>query len=306
MNPRAALRFYRRRQQVTAGSVLTGRRLWRRLVPDNPRGNWPEVEQGLSSVVRRSKTDLTGGALNALTDVLAELDLPDDPAGEVLTDQLVDVAADGRDLASLLELPLRHAEDDIDRGRDPQDALDAGMREIEQILRTELADSARQATSLGIAARDGLGYVRMLVPPSCPRCVIMAGRKFRWNDGFQRHPNCDCIHVPADKSIADDLLIDPKVYFDSLSPTDQDATFGKAGAQAIRDGSDMSRVVNARRGMSTTVISGRQLRTTTERARTRGGRRRGPRLMPESIYALSNGDRSEAQRLLTLHGYLTS
>src|SRR5699024_1103862 len=38
-------------------------------------------------------------------------------------------------------------------------------------------------------------------------------------------------------------------YFDSLSREEQDKTFGKAGAQAIRDGADPAQVVNARSGM---------------------------------------------------------
>jgi hypothetical protein len=44
------------------------------------------------------------------------------------------------------------------------------------------------------------------------------------------------------------LHADPQEYFDSLSEADQDRIFTKAGAQAIRDGADVSRVVSARRG----------------------------------------------------------
>lgn len=70
--------------------------------------------------------------------------------------------------------------------------------------------------------------------------------------------------------------------------------FGKAGAEAIREGADMARVVNARRGMYT--AGGRLF--THESA----GRR--PRLMPEQILREADGDRGEAIRLLRLHGYL--
>src|SRR5690606_23965723 len=33
-------------------------------------------------------------------------------------------------------------------------------------------------------------YVRMLTPPSCSRCTVLAGRWYRKNAGFARHPGC--------------------------------------------------------------------------------------------------------------------
>lgn len=62
--------------------------------------------------------------------------------------------------------------------------------------------------------------------------------------------NCDCRHIPCTEDVADDLRTDPKAYFDSLSESEQSRIFTKSGAKAIRDGADMGRVVNARRGMS--------------------------------------------------------
>jgi hypothetical protein len=60
----------------------------------------------------------------------------------------------------------------------------------------------------------------------------------------------------------------------------------------------MARVVNARRGMQTASIGGRDVLVTTEAA----GRR--PRLMPEAIFAAAGGDRKLAIRLLRQHGYI--
>jgi hypothetical protein len=128
---------------------------------------------------------------------------------------------------------------------------------------------------------------------ACSRCIVLAGRHYRWNAGFQRHPHCDCVGIPAAES-ADDLTTNPRRAFEALSGAEQDKTFGKAGAQAIRDGSDIAKVVNARRGMQT-AADGRLY--TTEAA----GRR--PRLMPEQIYRDASG-RDDATRLLRLHGYI--
>jgi hypothetical protein len=135
------------------------------------------------------------------------------------------------------------------------------------------------------------GYVRMLTTPSCSRCVILAGKWFRWNQGFQRHPRCDCRHIPASENISDDLTTSPIDYFRSLSNQEQDRVFGSAGAQAVRDGANISHVVNA--NATTYVAAGRRLP------------RNAVRPPPESIYARANGDRARALELLREAGYLT-
>lgn len=212
------------------------------------------------------------------------------------------------------------------------------------IVATQLQDVARNAAAIDLGARPKIaGYVRMLNTPSCSRCAILAGRFYRWSDGFQRHPKCDCRHVPTTRDASKDLVTEPRDYFDSLSEADQDRVFTKAGAQAIRDGADMSRVVNARRGMSTAqrvqqvgpaaqgetvYLLGKPIYTppvastapttsegarrlardadglfATEEGTLRSGSSR--RLMPESIYEIADGDRAEAIRLLRANGYIT-
>lgn len=201
---------------------------------------------------------------------------------------------------------------------------------------TAVIDIARAAESAGTTARDVGGYVRMLNPPSCSRCAVLAGAFYRWNDGFERHPGCDCRHIPATEAIAGDLSVDPAAYFDSL-PTaadldaqhpgmtvkarraaglvSQEDVFTQAGARAIRDGANIGQVVNARRGMRTAQVFGRDVQITTEGTTRRGlahkrmrsaRAHRGTtpvRLMPESIYQAA-ADRDDAVRLLRLHGYI--
>lgn len=108
-----------------------------------------------------------------------------------------------------------------------------------------------------------------------------------------------------------------------MDAAEQDRVFGKAGAEAIRDGADMAKVVNARRGMTTASVYGREVLITTEGTTVRGdfgrARRDGPliqrpgqrvrstarvRLMPEQIYLEAAGDRDEAVRLLRRFGYI--
>jgi hypothetical protein len=94
----------------------------------------------------------------------------------------------------------------------------------------------------------------------------------------------------------DSLRFDPNAYFRSLSTQDQDRIFTNAGAQALRDGADMGRVVNARRGMSDNGL-------TTSEARRGLGLGRSARLTPQGIYDLYP-DREQAIEQLRRHGYL--
>ncbi len=92
----------------------------------------------------------------------------------------------------------------------------------------------------------------MLNPPSCSRCIILAGRWYRWNEGFRRHPRCDCQHIPASESVAGDMRVDPYETFRSMTLEEQERTFGRSQARAIRDGADIYRVVNInQRGLAT-------------------------------------------------------
>jgi hypothetical protein len=119
--------------------------------------------------------------------------------------------------------------------------------------------------------------------------------------------NCDCIHRPAHasslKAARDEGLVqDPYEYFKTLSPAEQDRIFTTSGAQAVRDGADMGRVVNARRGMTENGMF------TNEGVGKRGFARKTlkpnqRRLTPEAIYKL-NPNRADVIAELERHGYL--
>ncbi len=219
-----------------------------------------------------------------------------DTAGRVRPEGFAGVASDGRPLGTLLQQPAITTLTQIGRGVEPAAALRMGGFVLDMITRTQVADAGRVATGAAIAARpQATGYVRLVVGKTCARCLILAGRRYGWNAGFKRHPRCDCRHVPVAEDVPGDVATDPRAAFNALSTAEQDKLLGKAGAQAVREGADMARVVNARRGIQT-AADGRLY--TTEAA----GRR--PRLMPEQIYREAGTDRAEAVRLLRLHGYL--
>lgn len=269
-------------------------RLWRQLDRGSIAASWRALLPRALSLLVVAQTSAADAAGRYVADVADEYDLPDD-APQVVGTRFAGVASDGRDLASLLYRPAIVALTQIREGATPARATAAGRFTLDLISRTQVADAGRAADGVAIAARPQLtGYVRMVVGATCARCLILAGRRYRWNAGFNRHPRCDCRHVPVAEDVPDDVRTDPRAYFDGLDRAAQDRLLGVDGAQAVRDGADMAKVVNARRGM---VTAGGRVYTTEA-----AGRR--PRLMPEQIYLEARGDRDDAVRLLRLHGYV--
>lgn len=228
------------------------------------------------------------------------------PEGVLRPDALAGIASDGRDLLSLLQLPMILTKMRIAQGYSVPQAMMSGEALLKSALRTQVSDAGRVADSVNTIARPQTRWVRVLYGETCSRCVVLAGRIYPARADFLRHPKCDCYSVPVEtEQNAQDagLIVDPRSYFDSLSPAEQDRIFTKDGARAIRDGADIAQVVNARRGM---YAAGGQLRTregTTKHGLAGYRLRGGQRLMPEQIYRDAKS-RDEAIQLLLQHGYL--
>lgn len=305
--PEATLLHYRRQQRLTAATIIAARSTWNRL-------DAGALDESYRTVVGPRLLALTASTQRAAAidgasyvgRTLDELDIDVDPEGDVIANRFAGIASDGRPLDSLLYEPVIRTKSLIGAGTDPAEATRGGLSSLEQIISTQLADAARGAAGVAIAARPGVGYVRMLSPPSCGRCAVLAGKFYRFNKGFPRHPRCDCRHIPSTENAAGDLTTDTDAYFASLSRADQDRLFTKAGAEAIRDGSDIGQVVNARRKGALYQADGHLLtREGTTRRGSAGKRLQGTRrLMPETIYREAR-DREHAIELLRRHGYLS-
>ena len=196
---------------------------------------------------------------------------------------------------------------------------------------TAISDAARMAILTHLAARPGTTWIRVVRPPCCARCAILAGKKGGSSMRFLRHPGCDCTAIPVSEATSDMhklFYFDAKEYFDSLSPEQQAKVFTKAGARAIRDGADINQIVNARRGMKTITSAGGRRRLITTEGTTKRGWASGylreqygaslqktsgsryrrtsvARLMPEEIYRIAGADRDLALSLLHKNGFLT-
>jgi hypothetical protein len=305
-------------------------RSWQQVDPSDIRSSYMAV---LPNVLASVTAGQLLAALNATDYVTAALDAQGDPGARgpaVDSAMLAGVASDGRPLETALLAPQVTTFRALAEGMEAPLALARGAYSLVRMVSTQVADAGRLADGLAVVADDrASGYYRKLTTPSCSRCAILAGRFYRYNAGFRRHPRCDCQHIPA--SEADDSLeFDTRAYFDSLSERDQDRIFTLAGAQAMRDGADPAQLVNARRGMTTASIGGQTILATTEGVTRRGWyayvqraldpttrfqatpesryrRAAKPRLMPEQIYSLAREhgwDRAEQVRQLKRNGYL--
>jgi len=270
-----ATAHYRRRTALARRVAGELARLWRQVDRQAISPSWASALPAAVEILGVGQALAAAEAEVYVDDVAAASRIAVSPAGRVVAQSLAGVASDGRDLAGLLYQPAITALTAIGQGATVPRALAGGRLSLDMIARTQIADAGRAADGLAVVARPELsGYVRMLVGGSCSRCVILAGRRYRWNAGFPRHPRCDCIHVPAREDTADDIRTDPMAYFGSLSKAEQDKAFTSAGAQAIRDGADIHQVVNARRGAYGLTPAGARL--TADEARTlRNGLDRG-------------------------------
>lgn len=289
MLPAASVRHYRDRQRLQVATRAAVRRAWRTMGNDFD-ASWPRVRTEAVAALSGAQAAAARAGAAYVEDVLAEIGQQVEPDGRVRAETFSGVASDGRPLDTLLYAGVTNAKDAVAAGATPQEALERGGRFLDMATLTQVADAARGATSVGIAARPRVGWVRMVNPPCCSRCAVLAGRWYRWSSGFQRHPRCDCTHIPSTEGTASDFTTDPRQLLERGLVNDLTTVESKA----LAEGADLGRVVNARRG---------SVGMTTTEATTRRGVGRRVRLTPEGIYRHA-ADRDDAVRLLRLHGYV--
>ncbi len=268
---------------------------WAAVDPARISQSWLTQIPRLLLLLTSAQRSAAAAADGYLDEVLRSQGVDPAAAGAVGVDAFAGVASDGRRLESLLTQPAITVKAAVGQGVPVERAMVAGDFLAGLVGHTQVADAGRVADQVAMVARPrAAGQVRMVVGKTCSRCLVLAGRWYRWNAGFNRHPKCDCVGIPGREDTVGDLRTDPRAAFDAMGAAEQDRVFGKSGAQAIRDGADIAAVVNARRGLYT--AGGRLF--TGEAAGAR------PRLMPEQIFRDAR-DRDDAIRLLRLHGYIS-
>lgn len=253
--------------------------------------SWVNVGPRVTLLTASAQLGAARNGAASVPAILAELGQSVDPMGEVNPRGFAGVASDGRPLDSLLLGGVIEAKQAA-RALPAGDALAVGGRWLDMAVHTQIADAHRGAAGVGITARPRVGWIRNANPPCCSRCAALAGKEFKWNQGFKRHPRCDCSHIPT-------TLANPNSHLGTDVPLDQITDLSKADRQAIADGADMNQVFNAKRGRSGMTTS----EGTTKRGLA-GQRLAGrQRLTPGGIYRIAS-NRTEAMALLKQHGYV--
>lgn len=314
------------RSEISAALAATAR-LWRRMGSDFDQ-SYARIEPQLLRVLFSAQERVADGALAYVPAVLEDAS---DPLYESEGSRFVGVAGNGMPVASLAYGSVIQAKQAVASGLDVASALAQGGRQLTLSAGTLLSDTGRAAEKVSGGARKVKLWTRMLNPPSCGRCVILAGKTFRQQEAFNRHPGCDCRNVPSTEDTGEDSRTDPHAYLSELSDAEQDRILGsKSNGQAFRDGADMNQLINAYRKAGAVrpgQIHGVNIKYTREGTTRRGHaywqmsqakyikeqgvfrdgskyfRVKSPRLMPETIYQIAK-DQSDAKRLLKLYGWV--
>ena len=299
--PSDVAKHYERVQSYQRDALRVALAAWGEVAPGAISETWEPLLPTVTVAVTSAQISAAESSLVSYRDMAVKTGQYRLPRAFVDPDSVAGESSDGGDLEAALYVPAIRAKQAISAGAAPAPAMRAVQSEFRMLVGSLVADSGRKAATALNATRFTGGYVRMLNTPSCSRCAILAGRWFRWNDGFQRHPQCDCVHIPAksgDWARDEGFVSDPYEYFESLSEADQARLFGKSNARAIRDGADIFQVENAKRGVA---IDGQ---TTTASTSRRGiYRGRGARLTPDAIYRTA-GTRTNALKMLEEYGYV--
>jgi len=319
----AADSYQRGQARVAAAAAVAAIAAWRGINGKALDLSWLAVLTRLLPIVSGAQRKAAAAAPAYVGELLA---LQDAAATAVrLADgAFAGLTGDGRPMATLLYAPVALAKQRIGAGMRIADALAAEELHLAVLVRTQVQDAGRMGLQAAMAAEPKIrGYVRHVNLPACARCIILAGRFYRYSAGFQRHPNCDCTMIPA----AGEQWVESQDPAELIAQMrDQHAaklrrSLTEGDLKALEHGADLNQVVNAHRGMST--AAGRSItregttrrgfagkRLIAEAGSRPGGRYRravAVRLTPAQIFdeaARLNWGRGEIVRQLTRFGYI--
>lgn len=159
--------------------------------------------------------------------------------------------------------------------------------QFDRLVASLVQEAGNASEQVASAVRPGVGWTRVLTAPSCSRCAVLAGRVYRWSDGFLRHPQDDCVTVSVREGDAS-FVVDPA----EMLKRGEVRGLSKADERAVLDDeADFNQVVNVRKKAAGLTEAGEVL--------SRAGR-----LTPAGIYRIAS-DRTEALSLLAKFGYIT-
>jgi hypothetical protein len=268
----------RSRARLAEKLRLEARESWAQVDPARISETWARQIPRLMLLLTGGQHAAAVSADRYVTEVLVEQGINPATEGRLDAASLSRIASDGRPLESLLAQPGITAKVALAGGETIERAMAAGNALAQLIAHTQVADAgtgsrpggadlpaaARLATSACWSARAA---------PAASSWPASSTAGTRVSAGILK---CDCVHIPAAENDPNDMRVNPKKTFESMSAAEQDQVFTKAGAQAIRDGGDMSRSSTPAAAQADWLRRGASDRVRAEAA-ARWPRRRPPR-----------------------------
>lgn len=291
MIPLATETHYLQQRKIAARSVTEVRGLWSRMGSELD-ASWLPIQSAALASLARGQVDAAADAAAYMPAVLRQTSQADLAIASIQPSAFGGWSEDGRQVDTLMYSGVTATKAAIRRGYGLESALAVGGRVLDKIVFSEVTAAGIWADQAAMTVRPNLtGYVRMVSPGACKDCVILAGKWFRWNEGFERHPWCNCRHIPAAEALDGDYSTDPYAYFNRLSRAEQDKLLGSSAAQTVRDGGDIYRVVNVQnRGLGASRQAAKYGTPT--------------KMTPQQIYA-QGLPREHTLAMLRAEGYIT-
>lgn len=218
-------RLQAERSRLTLAHAL---REWATIGEDFDAG-WARVGPRMTLLVTAAQLGAAKAAVSFIGD---NVDV--EPTSVVKPSGLAGLASDGRTLETLLYGAVVKAR--TAQSTSLTDRLQAGAFFLSRAVPTQVADAGRDAARLAVVSRPHVAMVRLASAPCCQRCAVLAGRVYRWSQGFKRHPRCDCQMLPQ-------TVVAPDAPGREIHPDDiHDLT--ALQRKAIADGHDMTKVIN--------------------------------------------------------------
>jgi hypothetical protein len=226
--------------------------LWRQIDPQELDAGWDAVAPRLMAAVSAQQSIAAAQADRYMADVAGWYD--EAPGPKVVAAAFAGVTLDGRELGPAMFGAVTTTKEFTPKVGAIR-AFEIGASFLATVVGAAVQDMGRQSDMVAASGKHYTRYIRVVNAGACSRCAILAG-KSSYKVAFRRHPRCRCTTFPIkivdgveQNYPAGNIYGSPTDYFNSLSASEQERVFTKAGAKSIRDGgADPIKVVNARRG----------------------------------------------------------
>ena len=177
--PAPTVEHYRRMLLLQVAGLRAGRSAWRDVSPEWISESWDEQLTRLGPRMADLQVQAATRAASYGADTLATLGDYVPPEGFVNPAGFAGQAPDGRSLRGLLYSPATTAKTAIANGATTTEALAAGGKALDLIVKTVIADTGRQAGHVDMMVRAGVGYVRMISGATCKDCILLDQDRLR-------------------------------------------------------------------------------------------------------------------------------